>query len=49
MIVYYTYACVEFSIYICFHSFNLTIRAIYTGRGLSGQLGMSRYSQCMGL
>ena len=27
------------SVSLCFYSFNLTIRATYTGRGLSGQLG----------
>ena len=29
----------ESSISLCFYSFNLTIHATYTGRGLNGQLG----------
>ena len=31
--------CMDSSIFLCFYSFNLTIRATYTGRGLNGQLG----------
>ena len=27
------------NIYLCFHSFNLTVHSTYTSRGLSGQLG----------
>ena len=34
--------CMDSSIFLCFYSFNLTIRATYTGRGLNGQLGRTQ-------